>query len=89
MSDILFKPCRFTLSSYFPLFRRVYLLSGCSLLNTCDQLSLADDYLSHYEIYVVYIALIIQIIFYFFDLRYTDVKSNGVPSGEAWKVAVR
>jgi ATP-binding cassette subfamily A (ABC1) protein 5 len=62
-------------------------LSGCSFIGTCDQLSLGADYLSKYQVWIMYVACFIHIIWFFFDLRVKDVQADGLKTAEAWKVA--
>ena len=67
---------------------RIYLLSQCSLRSSCGDLSLWDDYLSRYDIWTLYVACTVHILFYFFLLRFVDVKKDGGSSGEAFRVAM-
>ena len=67
---------------------RIYLVSQCSLRSSCGELSLWDDYLSRYDIWTLYVACLVHILFYFLLLRYVDVKKDGGSSGEAFRVAM-
>ncbi len=66
---------------------RIYTMSGCSFLKTCDELDLWDDYLSDYAVYTIYIACLFHGVFWFFALRVVDVMKDGGKFKEALKFA--
>ena len=69
---------------------RVYLLSGCSFTESCEEdLTLWDSYLSQYEIYTMYIALAFHTVLWFFMLRLVDIMKDGASFADALKFSVR
>ena len=68
---------------------RVYLLSGCSFTETCaEDLTLWESYLSQYEIYTMYIAIVFHTVLWFFLLRLVDIKKDGASFMDALKFSV-
>ena len=63
-------------------------VSQCSLRSSCGELSFWDDYFSRYDIWTLYVACLVHILFYFLLLRYVDVRKDGGSSGEALRVAM-
>jgi hypothetical protein len=66
----------------------VYTTSGCQFTKTCEDLDLWDDYISQYQIYVLYMAAVFHTVLWFFVLRIIDVMKDGGTFKEAVKFSV-